>query len=280
MDSGTVPRTVPVDRMASGDHACLGFEDEEARWEVRAAFTAIGLGQGERVLLFSGRGTPPAEAVTRLTALGVRASEAVRRGALVITPLVPGYDSASAWTALTDTARRLGYRGLRAAGDMSWALRPGLDRDRLVGHEAAMTQVLAGLGLTAVCEYDQRRFHASLLARVRAAHPMCLRPPSGALHVERLGGTLALSGDADLATRTDFEVGLRHAFGSPAGPPCVIDLTGLGFIDARCAGVLIRHAASLGPADRVTVRCPRLHARTLRLCGATEVPQLVLDETA
>ncbi|MGW2349543.1 hypothetical protein [Actinacidiphila glaucinigra] len=58
MDSGTVPRTVPVDRMASGDHACLGFQDEDDRWEIRAAFTAIGLARGERVLLLTGPGTP------------------------------------------------------------------------------------------------------------------------------------------------------------------------------------------------------------------------------
>lgn len=278
MDSGTTTRTVPVDRMASGDHACLGFQDEDDRWEIRAAFTAIGLTRGERVLLFTGPGTPPAEAVTRLTAHGVRAAEAVRHCALVITPEIPGYDAAPAWAALTSTAHRHGFSGLRVAGDMSWARSPGLDQDRLLGHEAAMTPVLAGLGLTTICEYDQRRFAASLLARVRAAHPVCLRPRHGALRVERTGGTLVLRGDADLATRNDFELAVCHAFAAPAGPPCRVDLARLSFIDARCASVLIRHVASLGPADRVTIRCPRLHARTLRLCGAAEVPQLLLEE--
>lgn len=279
MDSGTTTRTVPVDRMASGDHACLGFQDEEDRWEIRAAFTSIGLARGERVLLSADPGTSPAEAVTRLTAYGVRAAGALRHRALVITPEIPGYDAAEAWTALTNTAHRQGFSGLRVAGDMSWALGPGLDRERLLGHETAMTPVLAGLGLTAICEYDQRRFAASLLDRVRAAHPVCVRPRHGSLRAERSGGTLTLRGDADLATRNDFELAVRHAFAAPAGPPSRVDLTRLSFIDARCASVLIRHAASLGPADRVTLRCPRLHARTLRLCGATEVPQLLLEET-
>ncbi|MEU1617299.1 MEDS domain-containing protein [Streptomyces sp. NPDC005722] len=279
MDSGTVPRTVPVDRMASGDHACLGFQDEDDRWEIRAAFTAIGLARGERVLLSTGPGTSPAEAVGRLTAHGVGAAEAVCHNALVITPEVPGYDAAGAWAALTNTAHRQGFSGLRVAGDMSWALGPGLDRDRLLGHETAMTAILAGLGLTAICEYDQRRFAAPLLDRLRAAHPVCVRPRQDPLRAERSGGTLALRGDADLATRNDFELAVRHAFSAPGGPPSRVDLTRLSFIDARCAVVLIRHVASLGPADRVTIRCPRLHARTLRLCGATEVPQLLLEET-
>lgn len=279
MDSGTVPRTVSVDRMASGDHACLGFQDEDDRWEIRAAFTAIGLARGERVLLFTDPGTPPAEAVTRLGAHGVRAADAVRHSALVITPEVPGYDGAAAWTALTNTAHCHGFSGLRVAGDMSWALGPHLDRDRLLGHETAMTPILAGLGLTTICEYDQRRFAASLLDRVRAAHPVCVRPRHGSLRAERSGDTLALRGDADLATRNDFELAVRHAFTAPAGPPYRVDLTRVAFLDARCASVLIRHVASLGPADRVTIRCPRLHARTLRLCGATEVPQLLLEET-
>lgn len=279
MDSGTVPRTVPVDRMASGDHACLGFQDEDDRWEIRAAFTAIGLARGERVLLLTGPGTPPDEAVTRLTARGIRAADALRHGALVITPAVPGYDTAAAWTALTNAAHGQGFSGLRAAGDMSWALGPGLDSDRLLGHETAMTPVLAGLGLTAICEYDERRCAASLLDRVRAAHPVCVHPRHGSLRAEHTGRTLALRGDADLATRDEFELAVRHAFAAPYGPPTRVDLTRLSFIDARCASVLIRHAASLGPADRVTIHCPRLHARTLRLCGAAEVPQLLLKES-
>jgi anti-anti-sigma regulatory factor len=291
MDSGTggtVPRTLSVDRMASGDHACLGFDDDEARWEIRAAFTEIGLHRGERVIFFTDPATTPEETVNRLSELGVRAERALALGSLVIVNETPGHDPAAAagfdpaaraatWVGATDTAHRQGFPGIRAVGDMSWVL-DGVDHDSLVAYEAACTQVFADIGFTVICEYDRRRFAPDLLGRVSAAHPTSVLQRLDALHVEHADGALMMSGDADLATRSEFEFGLREAFAAPAGPPRLIDLSELSFIDAHCAALLVRHTAALDRSARVILRCPPLHARTLRLCGATEVPQLLVIE--
>ncbi|MFD0549812.1 hypothetical protein ACFQ0X_11870 [Streptomyces rectiviolaceus] len=59
MDSSSVTRTVSVTRMNSGDHACLGFDDDETRWELRAAYADIGLSRGELVVFFTDRATTP-----------------------------------------------------------------------------------------------------------------------------------------------------------------------------------------------------------------------------
>jgi anti-anti-sigma regulatory factor len=285
--SGTVPRTLSVDRMASGDHACLGFDNDDARWEIRAAFAESGLHRGEQVLLFLDPATTAEETITRLSALGVRAARALALGSLVILDNgIPGYDPATGfdpeahaatWVRATDDAHRQGFPGIRAVGDMSWVLQ-GVDHDSLIAYEAALTPVFADIGFTAICEYDRRRFTPDLLGRVSAAHPTSVLQRLDALHIEHADGTLVISGDADLATRSEFEFGLREAFESPDGPPRLIDLTELSFIDAHCAALLVRRTADLDPAARLVLRCPPLHARTLRLCGATEVPQLFLVE--
>ncbi|WP_459185667.1 MEDS domain-containing protein [Streptomyces sp.] len=287
MDRGTGPRAVSVDRMASGDHACLGFDDEAARWEIRAAFAEIGLSRGELVMFFTDPRTSVEETVNHLAGLGVPAGRALVRGSLVVVNDIPGYDldagfepeaRVATWVEATEDAHRLGFPGIRAVGDMSWVLRPGVDHDRLIDYEAALTPVFAGIGFTAICEYDLRRFTPELIGRVSAAHPASVLQSLDALRVEHGDGILWMSGDADLATRAEFEFGLREAFDGSAGTPRIIDLTELSFIDAHCAATLVHRVASLDPAVRLVLRCPPLHARTLRLCGATEVPQLFVVE--
>lgn len=287
MDSGTAPRAVSVDRMASGDHACLGFDDDAARWEIRAAFAGIGLSRGERVMFFTDPRTGAEETVHRLTRLGVRAGRALAEGSLVVVDETPGYDQgagfgpedrAATWAEVAEAAHREGYPGIRAVGDMSWALRPDLDHDGLVAYEASLTPVFARIGFTAICEYDRRRFTPELLGRVSAAHPATVLQCLDALRVEHSDGILSMSGDADLATRAEFEFGLREAFDAPTGPPRIIDLSELAFIDAHCAATLVRRVTGLEPSARLVLRCPPLHARMLRLCGATEVPQLYVVE--
>ncbi|MDF9814275.1 MEDS domain-containing protein [Streptomyces sp. SPB162] len=285
MDSGGVPYTVSVDRMASGDHACLGFDSHRARWAVRAAFTETGLLRGERVILFVGPGTTPGAAAARLSDHGVPAAEALRDERLLVVNETPGYDPergfdaetrAATWLDLTEDASVMGFSGLRAVGDMSWAMEPGVDPEELIGYETGLTPLFADIGFTAICEYDRRLFPTELMDRVGASHPTEILQSLDALHITRTGTILHLAGNADLATREQFDTELRRSLGGVGPPPRLIDLTALSFIDAHCATTLIHLAAALPPPARLAVHCPATHARVLRLCGASAVPQLTL----
>lgn len=285
MESGAVPHTVSVDRMASGDHACLGFDTHRARWAVRAAFTEAGLFRGERVILFVDPGTSPKEAVARLTDHGVPADRAVRDDRLLVVNETPGYDPergfdpesrAATWIQLTEDANVMGFSGLRAVGDMAWALAPSVDHQELIDYETGLTPLFADIGFTAICEYDLRIFPPELMSRVCASHPTEVMQSLDALHVTRTGTILHLAGNADLATREQFDTELRRALRGPGRAPRLVDLTALSFIDAHCATTLIRLAAALPPTARLAVHCPPTHARVLRLCGAGTVPQLTL----
>ncbi|WP_167828783.1 MEDS domain-containing protein [Streptomyces sp. MZ04] len=293
MDASSATRTVSVTRMNAGDHACLGFDDDEDRWELRAAYTDIGLSRGEQVMLFTDPATTPAIAAEQLRAAGFPFEEAFHDGQLVVVNEVPGYDPdsgfdpaerARTWVELTEQARHKGFSGLRVVGDMGWAAEPGVDHDLLVAYETGLSPLFAEIGFTAVCEYDRRRFGDDLLRRIRRAHPKKVLHRLGALEVVRTGGELRIAGDADLCTREEFTTALTHALTGSARPitgharPTALDLSELCFIDVHSAALLVRLARGLPRDQRITVRVRRAQSKVIRLCGAAEVPQLVLAE--
>jgi hypothetical protein len=267
----TVSRTVTVERLAAGDHACLGFDSHEDRWAVRAAFTAAGLARGERVMLFTERGVSGGEALCRLAAHGVPADSALSDGRLSVVSRPPGYDPARGldaaartdyWSTATGEALACGFSGLRAAGDMSWAVEPEVARDDLASYEDGLTPLFARLAFTGMCEFDRRVFPPAVFRRVLAAHPLSVLPALGTLRACREGDTLQLTGDADLATRGEFELSLIESVRKPG--LAVIDLTGLDFIDAYCVRQLLRLPVP------VAMECTAAQYRLLRLCGAAQ----------
>jgi anti-anti-sigma regulatory factor len=229
---------------------------------------------------------PPAPA--RLAALGVPARQAASDGRLVIGRGSPGYDPVHGfdpaartdyWVAAAEDARTDGLTGLRVAGDMAWAAgSPAgagtyatVDAAALTAYELGLTPLLAELGLTGLCEYDRRVFPAGMPDVVLDTHPLSVVPDPGTLHAVREGGVLRLAGDADLATRTAFELAVREP------GLTLIDLTGLAFVDAHCARELVRLGGSFGPSGTgVTLECTQAQARLLRLCGIRQPASLVV----
>lgn len=286
MDASSVTRTVSVTRMNSGDHACLGFDDDETRWELRAAYADIGLSRGEQVVFFTDRATTPALAAEQLSVGGFTLGPALMDGRLVVVNEAPGYDHATGfdpvervhtWAELTGRARDDGFSGIRVAGDMGWVCEPGVDRDLLVEYETGLSPLFAEIGFTAICEYDRRKFDDDFLERVGHAHPKRLLRRLGALDITRTGAELRVAGDVDLATREEFDSTLARALAGPDRPR-VLDLSELCFMDVHAASTLVRLAGRL-PCDHfLTVRSRPEQDRVIRLCGAVEVPQLVLGE--
>jgi hypothetical protein len=271
------PRAVAVERLAPGDHACLPPGGPEERWAVRAAFAAAGLARGERVLFFPGEDEDQAHALDRLAGHGVPARQAASDGRLAVIRDVPGYDPVRGFdpeartrylVRAAEVARARGFTGLRAAGAMEWAAGPGVDGEALAAYERNLTPLFAGLGFTGLCEYDRLAFPARRLEPLLATHPLAVVPVPGALHAVRDGDVLRLAGDADLATRTAFELAVREP------GLALIDLTGLAFLDAHCARELVRLGASpagaggpTGPGTGPVLQCTAVQERLLCMCG-------------
>jgi len=163
--------------MASGTHLCLIYNDEEERREVVARFVEEGLSGGERVAYFSdavpssirawlgecGLDLPEPPAFSLCEARSVYCPEGEFRP-----ERMPAY-----WRAFHEEAREGGFPGARATGETTWSREvPG--GERIVEYEANLNSVLADLPVTALCQYDVRRFDGATILDILRVHPLML----------------------------------------------------------------------------------------------------------
>ncbi len=83
-------------------------------------------------------------------------------------------DQLSAIAEFDTSARQQGYAGVRVSGEMSWSLREVPGAERVLEYEAKITDVLAQHQVTAICQYDLRRFDAQTISEVLKAHPVII----------------------------------------------------------------------------------------------------------
>lgn len=263
-------RTVPVERLRLGDHACLEGGDGESSWAVFTAYTRTSLARQEKVLLvLDPDNLQDDEVVALLDRGGAGASAARASGQLSLkrTPQMYLPDgrfhkerTIEAYCAEVERAQEEGWAGLRIAADMNWAPRAGLDEASLLDYEASVAPLFADPLFTAICWYDRQRFGRGLLDGMAQVHPFQVAEPLGS--------------DAD------FVESLRRSLArqDTSGPTRVtLDLRDVCFMEAHCAWQLISLAGSLPPGSQVTVRCGELLALVLRQLGADGAPQLALD---
>jgi hypothetical protein len=64
-----------------------------------------------------------------------------------------------------------GFDGVRASGEMAWALENMPGADRLIEYEARINTLGPEFPITLICQYDARRFDGATLFEVAAVHP-------------------------------------------------------------------------------------------------------------
>ncbi|KUN29079.1 hypothetical protein AQJ23_07625 [Streptomyces antibioticus] len=290
-------RTVPVERLKMGDHACMALRGSEPPWKVFTAYTRTSLARGEKVLLVMDPDDLADDDVVSLLDDGDgRVTEARHSGQLALKRNTEMYvpdgrfredRTIGLYTDEVDRAQSEGWAGLRLTADMSWAPRVGIDHDRLLDYEASVAPLFADPLFTAICWYDRERFGDRLLHDMGKVHPLRVMENLAELEVTPTADGGRIAGSAGLDTRTQFVEALRDALsrGNSSGPVRhVLDLRDLCFMEAHCAWQLISLAGSLPPGSEVTVRCGELLGMVLRQLGADGVPQLVIgvevDEVA
>ncbi|MEV6378939.1 MEDS domain-containing protein [Streptomyces sp. NPDC051773] len=286
-------RTVPVERLRLGDHACMGPGDlegaGESPWKVFTAYTRTSLARGEKVLLVMDPDDMSDDEVVALLDRGsgqVAAARddgqlSVRRNTEIYVPdgRFEERRTIDTYAAEVDRACDDGWAGLRVTADMSWAPRVNLGHDRLLDYEASVAPLFADPLFTAICWYDRQRFDDALTSRVGKVHPLRVMERLDSLEVIGTPDGGRMAGTAELGTRSEFVEALREALEhrDDSGPShFVLDLRDLCFMEAHCAWQLISLAASLPAGSEVTVRCDELLGLVLEQLGADEVPQLLV----
>ena len=280
-------RSVGVDRLQPGDHAFFAYSDDETRWEILTVFTQQGFARDEKVGLLVDVDQDADWVAERVSGGGTAARRALRDGRLVVSNsprFARGeFDAAR----LVEGARRRldtvlaeGYTGLRSASEMSLALAPIDHLDQAVEYEIALHASLFSARqrarYTALCYWNERLFgETDAMKEARSVHPVIVLDRLGTLHAAVAGNRLSLTGESDLASRTEFDEALRSLAGL-AGPTLVLDITDLSFFDAHSAGAVVRLAAGLTEPRRLEVHCRSSQRRLLHLLGGRSLEQLAI----
>lgn len=67
-----------------------------------------------------------------------------------------------------------GFKSVRAAGEMSWALRILNDSNELMVYEASLTEFFKKLPVRGICIYDTNKFNGSTIFDVLKTHPFII----------------------------------------------------------------------------------------------------------
>lgn len=156
----------------------MAYSTADELRSIVAPFIAAGLDEGDRCVYILGDRSL-VELVDGLDRAGIDVPKHAADGSLQIlrAPQVylggGGFDPAAVVEQVRSTLRRSlaeGFLGLRAAGEMGWAL-SGTPMAELVEYELRIDRTLfMDRRLTGLCVYDDRRFGREVLAAIRAAH--------------------------------------------------------------------------------------------------------------
>lgn len=163
-----------------GDHVCVVYSTPRELASVVADFLAEGLRRGEQCWYVAAAGESQAVR-TALRRRRVDVTGHTRRGALSLVAgsqsyiVRGGFDpelTVQVFNDAIEQALKDGFRGFRAAADMSWALGIANGADQLIAYEALLRSLFATCRVTGLCLYDQGRMPLKVLNGALVTHPI------------------------------------------------------------------------------------------------------------
>jgi two-component system, chemotaxis family, sensor kinase Cph1 len=182
-ESDMTPLPDAMQRFTSPGHVCSIYSDRDEQLASAVPFLHIGLERGERCAFVADDQETFAPMLAKLQESGVDVDAAMRSGALLLlttdTVYLRGgkFDPLAMlafWKQMKGEADRLGFSGLRGAGETAWLARDPENVARWMEYEAALTDVLLETGCLALCQYDRQVCQPGLLLSVLRAHPIVI----------------------------------------------------------------------------------------------------------
>lgn len=292
MSGGLVghPGMLAVQQLDAGDHAFVSYGGDYAARDIVTAFAWRGLVQREKVVIFAPPQLAEDEVWARIDAPAALLADARKRGQLTVSSMralihpEERFTAARQWQRIeeeTEQALDEGYRGLRTYIDMHWVPDLSADVEVMMHRETHADHLFTERPYIEICAYDTRWFAPEVLTAMHQAHPTSLLPHLGALHAGPTPHGVRLVGEADMATREQFNAALRAALADTTDDRQVsLDLSRLVFLSAACAEDLLRLACDASTREPVHVLCRPQQAHLLRRIGAEHLPHLALSEVS
>ncbi|MBI4379669.1 MAG: MEDS domain-containing protein [candidate division NC10 bacterium] len=168
--------------LKQGEHLCLIYETVAEQWSAIIPYMTAGLDRGECCVYIADDATTE-RAAQALAGAGVDVPKALERGALVMLTKKDAYVRGGRfdpdamlglWRQLVERALATGFTGVRATGEMTWALGPEEGCARLIEYEAKLNAFLPGSNVLAVCQYHRPRFAPAVIRDVLRTHPTAI----------------------------------------------------------------------------------------------------------
>ena len=162
------------------DHICLLYGSEAERRQAILPFITVGLARNERCFYVADSRTC-SDVGAALREVGVDVDAFAARGALAIATEREAYLARGCFdpegmvemaAGAAAQAVRDGYRLLRIAGEMTWALGGDPGVERIMEYEVKVNERIPSTPCLALCQYDRRRFSPEVLRDVVRTHPL------------------------------------------------------------------------------------------------------------
>ncbi|MFN7143268.1 MAG: MEDS domain-containing protein [Myxococcota bacterium] len=163
-------------RVQPGLHLCYIYNDDEERIDLLSRFFEAGVEAREK-LLYVADGTPVEEVPAMLSRgdAPLPGAPTFRVATARETYFPEGRFEADGMMALLRSfhvdAVTGGYAGARLAAEMTWMLGEVQGSEGAIPYEARVTRTLAEHPITAICQYDARRFSGETLMDMLSVHP-------------------------------------------------------------------------------------------------------------
>ena len=163
-----------------GDHICTLYTSPQEQLQAAVEYIKAGLGRGERCLYVCGEHTPQQlRAALKKADIEVDAEEA--RGALILITkenahLQGGYFAADKMITMLHQAVKdaldAGFKGLAAAGDMTWIIDQAPGTEELAEYESRLNEFYACNHALGLCQYNRATLPPQFLDHCIATHPV------------------------------------------------------------------------------------------------------------
>lgn len=198
-----------------GDHVCTLYTTREEQLAAAIEYISGGLSRGERCLYVCCEHSPD-EFRAGLAEAGIDVETEQARGALVLLTKHDGHLKGGSFDpdkmismlhAAVKDALDAGFKGLCAAGDMSWLLDEASGSERIAEYEARLNEFYPSQHALGLCLYNRAKLPSATLDHGLATHP----------HV-RIAGNILLDNPfyehpRDAAVRTADGAGVSRKIG-------------------------------------------------------------------
>lgn len=162
-----------------GDHVCSFFDNNEEQGGVVCPYALEALNRNERFIYVYDRSSRD-ETIKMLSKGGIDVSAGIEKGQIVLVGPDKAYLRTNGdfdveamlafWGEQVQEAKSLGFAGVKAAAEMSWALGGCKGGENLAVYEAKLNDIFPHSDVTAICQYDVRLFPEKTLKEMLLSH--------------------------------------------------------------------------------------------------------------